>query len=212
MVFPDKFCIFAPMEAKNKYDNLSDQEIVNGLLNRNNRITKIFFWEMCGKLFGYIIKELYNSTSDSDQLKERLIQDLYIYLMDKDARLLRKFDYRAKLTTWLARVAYRFFLNQKKKERKIPTNKAEFVDLTELKYATNDDFKVNNATKIIDQILEAMPNQDLAYIFRKRELEKCSYEELAQELNFSINYLYNRYHEARVMFIDTFNKIEIDYE
>ena len=87
MVFPDKFCIFASMEAKNEYENLSDQEIVNGLLNRNNRITKIFFWEMCGKLFGYIIKELYNSTSDSDQLKERLIQDLYIYLMDKNLLL-----------------------------------------------------------------------------------------------------------------------------
>lgn len=206
------FCNFAPMETKNKYENLSDKEIVEGLINRDNRITKIFFWEKCGKLFRYIIYKLYDNPYDYDQLKERLIEDLYIYLMEKDERQLREFDYRSKLTTWLSTVAYRFFLKQKIKERKTPTNQAELVDLAELQDATNDDFKVTNATKIIDQVLEAMPNQDLAYIFRRRELEKCSYEELALELNHSINYLYNRYHEARIMFKDTFNKIEIDYE
>ena len=204
------FRIFAPMEAKNEY--LSDREIVEGLIARNNRITHYFFWVECKKVFSYVINKLYLSHPNKEQLREDMIRDLYAELMDHDAKVLRRFNYGCKLTTWLTVVAYRHFIKIRDKELNDFSHKADLVGIEILKDSSNEDFEIRDAKKIIDRVLEAMPNQEYAYILRKRELEKCSYNQLALELNKSPNYLNNLKCKAWVMFVDTYFKIEDDYE
>lgn len=202
--------IFVVMRIEN--ENLSDQEILEGLINRDNRITEYFFWEKCNKVFGYIIKNLYLSHPNKKQLKDSLIRDLYAYLMEKDAKVLRGFHYESKLTTWLTTVAYRHFKRIRDAELKESGQKADTVSIDNLKEASNEDFEVLDAKIVVDRVLDAMPNQDYAYIIRRTKLENCSYNIVAKELNKSVNYLYNLRNKVWAMFVETYFKIEDDYE
>ena len=107
LAISDNFRIFAPMDAKKDY--LSDQEIVEGLIARDNDITREFFWKKCSGIFNHIIYSLYDLHPQKELLKDDLIQRLYSYIMDNDAYVLRGFKFRSSLLTWLRQVAYRFF-------------------------------------------------------------------------------------------------------
>lgn len=198
------------MKAKNEY--LSDQEIVKGLIARNDKITHYFFWVECEKVFSYVIRKLYLSHPNKELLRESMIRDLYIELMANNAKVLRGFKYGSKLTTWLTVVAYRFFIKKRDAELNELSHKPETVGIEILKDSSNEEYEFLDAKKIVDRVLEAMPNQEYAYIIRKRKLEKCSYNQLALELNKSPNYINNLKCKAWAMFVDTYFKIEDDYE
>lgn len=198
------------MKTENEY--LSDQEIVEGLIARNNRITELFFWGECKKVFSYVINKLYLSHPDKLQLKEEMIRDLYVYLMENDAKVLRGFDYKSKLTSWLTTVAYRHFIKIRDAELNDFSHTAETVSIEVLKDSSNEDFEIPDAKKIVDQVLDTMPNQEYAYMIRKIKLENYSYNQLAIELNKSVNYLYNLKRKAWAMFVNTYFQIEDSYE
>lgn len=198
------------METNNEY--LSDQEIVEGLVARNNRITELFFWGECKKVFSYVINKLYLSHPDKLQLKEEMIRDLYVYLMENDAKVLRGFDYKSKLTSWLTTVAYRHFIKIRDAELNDFSHTAETVSIEVLNDSSNEDFEILDAKKIVDQVLDAMPNHEYAYMIRRIKLENYSYNQLAIELNKSVNYLYNLMRKAWAMFVNTYFQIEDSYE
>ncbi len=204
MVISDIFRIFAPMGTKNDY--LSDQEIVEGLIARDNYITREFFWKKCSGIFNHIIYSLYDLHPQKELLKDDLIQRLYSYLMDNDAYVLRGFEFRSSLLTWLRQVAYRFFERQLSKEHK----EKEAEDKIASHF--DDDLCIDDSTeetrKMVRRVLEAMPNKEMAYILSRKYLDDFSFESLAFELGKTTAYIYVLKQRAVEMFKDTYYKLE----
>ena len=198
------YCIFVIVRAKNEY--LSDQEIVEGLIAQDNYITSVFFWEKCSGIFSHIIHSLYDLHPQKELLKEELIQRLYSYLMDHDARVLRGFEYRSSLLTWLRQVAYRFFERQLSNERKAKKAEDIMASLFDDVLCIDDGTEETRST--VRRVLDAMPNQELACILRRKYLDDFSFESLAAELDKTTAHIYVLKQRAVKMFIETYYKLE----
>ena len=76
---------------------MTDQEIVKGLIERDEHLTKDFFFVKCKPLFLSIM----NIVFDYDVEYDELVNELYIYLMEDEAIKLRNFEYRSSVYQWL---------------------------------------------------------------------------------------------------------------
>ena len=90
---------------------MTDQEIVDGLINRDEKITDWFFNIKYRPLFINVIKLIFDYQVDYDEC----ISELYYHLMKNDAAVLRNFEGRSTIGTWIKIVAIRFFREQKKR-------------------------------------------------------------------------------------------------
>ncbi len=162
---------------------MTDQEIVKGLIERNECITEDFFFVKCKPLFCSIM----NIVFDYEVKYDELVNELYIYLMEDDAIKLRNFEYRSSVYQWLKILATRFFI--KKRARVIdnasgepPYDKQEQVTAPEMGIAVEYD---------MERLFEAMPTKRYVYVIRRLILEDCEPEELAREMNITTANLYN---------------------
>ena len=89
---------------------MTDQEIIQGLIDRDNRVTEEFFFVRCRPLFLSIIGKVFDYRVEYDEL----VNELYLYLMQDDAKRLREFEYRSTVYQWLKVVAIRFFIKRRK--------------------------------------------------------------------------------------------------
>ena len=162
---------------------MTDQEIIQGLIARDNRVTEEFFFEKCRPLFCKIISLVFSYEVDYDEF----VNELYVYLMEDDAQKLRNFEYRSSVYQWLKILATRFFI--KKRTRMIdnvsgeaPYGKQEHVAASESDVAIEYD---------MERLFEAMPTKRYVYVIRRLILEDCEPEELAREMNITTANLYN---------------------
>ena len=98
---------------------LSDKEIINGLIAHDNKITETFFFRKCRPLFISIINHVFSYEVDYDEF----VNELYVYLMGDDASKLKSFQYRSSLYQWLKILAIRYFV--KKRNRMIDVKRSE---------------------------------------------------------------------------------------
>lgn len=61
---------------------MTDKEIIQGLIARDNRVTDEFFFQKCRPLFCKIISLVFNYEVDYDEF----VNELYVYLMEDDAQ------------------------------------------------------------------------------------------------------------------------------
>ena len=95
---------------------MTDQQIIQGLISRDNRVTEDFFFVKCRPLFCSVIKSVFDYEVDFDEF----VNELYLYLMEDDAAKLRGFQYRSSVFQWLKVVAIRYFI--KKRDNLIDTD------------------------------------------------------------------------------------------
>ena len=88
---------------------MTDQEIIQGLIARDNRVTEEFFFDRCRPLFCSIMKKVFDYEVEYDEL----MNELYVYLMENDAIKLRNFEYRSSVYQWLKVLAIRFFIHKR---------------------------------------------------------------------------------------------------
>lgn len=88
---------------------MTDKEIIEGLIARDNRVTKDFFFEKCRPLFCSIMKKVFDYEVEYDEM----VNELYVYLMENDAVKLRNFEYRSSVYQWLKVLVIRFFINKR---------------------------------------------------------------------------------------------------
>ena len=60
---------------------MTDCEIIQGLIARDNRVTEEFFFVRCRPLFLSIIGKVFDYQVEYDEM----VNELYLYLMDHDA-------------------------------------------------------------------------------------------------------------------------------
>ena len=73
------------------------KEIVERLIARDGEVTQKFFFEDCRPLFKSIINNVFSYEVDYDEF----VSELYIYLLEDDARRLRQYEGRSSLFQWL---------------------------------------------------------------------------------------------------------------
>lgn len=178
---------YPPMKNKLKY---SDKEIVDGILHNDNIVIEHFFFRECKPLFAYIVRGVFDGRQEINEL----INELYLYLQHDDWYKVRQFDYRSKLITWISVVAIRFF--QKKRALMIDSDSIETL------YGQNTFWQetgISHDRRIdVRKAIDQMPNERYRYVIIELELKERNPEELAKEMNISIDNLYNIRRRARL--------------
>lgn len=170
------------------YSEYTDRQFVDGILNNDIKLIEYFFNRKCSGLFGYILINVFDGNVD----KQDLSQELFWYLAKNNWHKVRQFDFRSKLMTWVAVVAVRFF--QKKREELI--EKSTPITL-------NDKIWQEQSCAIsIDQrmdlhgALAKMPNARYRKVIEVLDLQEVRPEILAEEMNVTVDNLYNIHRRA----------------
>ena len=98
---------------------MNDQQIIDALIAKDDRVTRQFFFQSCRPLFISIIRNIFSYEVDY----EEFVNEFYLYLMEKDSYRLRQFEGRSSLYQWMKVVAIRYFIA--KRDRLIENNSEE---------------------------------------------------------------------------------------
>lgn len=161
---------------------MTDKEIINGLIIKDNQITTEFFFVKCRPLFYSIIRHVFSYDVDYDEF----VNELYQYLMDNNAAKLHGFQYRCSLMQWLKVLAIHYFV--KKRNMMIKDSTQEPLYITNMKESTDP---VSSARSDLERIFNFMQNKRYVYVIRKLVIEDMKPEQLAQELGVTTANLYN---------------------
>ena len=160
-----------------------DQEIIQGLIARDNRVTEEFFFEKCRPLFCKIIDYVFNYDVDYDEF----VNELYVYLMENDAQKLRNFEYRSSVYMWLKVLAIRFFIKKRDKMIDDQSRESPYDSHSQSAQSSID----TSAGGDLERLFEAMPSQRYAHVIRRLVIEDMEPEQVAQEMNITTANLYN---------------------
>lgn len=193
---------------------LTDKEIVEGLLSKNNEITQLFFGSISTSMDGHFGNKfislrqrrlcmektfkyaIVKAELSLDHFNE-LVNELYLYLMKDDGAKLRTFRYESSFNTWLTTVAVRFFL-----KLKISGGVIEDVSNEVLYEKSEEDFD-DSENKIaahmdLENLFKAMRNKRYVEVIRKLILEEADPSEVAEEMGIKVDNLYNIKRRAMV--------------
>lgn len=175
------------------FSSLSDRELVAMLLANDKEAIEYVFFYRCNGMFAHII----NSVFKAQGKKEELITELYLYLSDNDWKLLRMFEFRSGLNTWLTVVAVRFFRKKHLNQTKILVVEPQII--VETRKDEADDFNIIDEMsrlelyKAIDKLEK--PRERYALL---AELSGKSAEEIAEDMQCTVAAVYNLTKKARM--------------
>lgn len=164
---------------------MTDQEIIQGLIDRDERITREFFFRRCQPLFFALIAKFYPSGADYDEL----VSELYLHLMEDDARRLRKYEGRASIYQWLKRVAGNYFLDKLSRER-IMDNTSDNSLMEEAKEIPTDNSEQETEIDVA-AILDQIENENYRLVLQKHIIEDMSFDDLEKITGIKKANLYN---------------------
>lgn len=162
---------------------MTDQEIIQGLILKDERVTREFFFQKCRPLFCAVMQHVFDYEVDYDEF----VNELYIYLMEDNAQKLRSFQYRCSLYHWLKMVAIRYFI--KKRERMIDINPPKTPYNEPVQTENDEDKKV--ALGDLERLFMQMSTPRYAYVIKRLLIDDWEPTRLAQEMNITTANLYN---------------------
>ncbi len=160
---------------------MTDFEIIEALVARDNALTQEYLFEQCRPLFLSVIRRVFDYEVDYDEF----VNELYIYLMENDAARLKQFEGRSSLYQWLKVTATRFFIKKRDQLIEDQTNDTLYEE---------EDIKDNPmSASVLDvqRLLDAMPNKRYVHVIRKLIIEEYTPEELSAEMHITTDNLYN---------------------
>lgn len=171
------------MDNENDREMMTDREIIEGLIARDNRVTEEFFFVKCRPLFYSVMKLVFDYEVEYDEM----INELYLYLMKNDASKLRNFQYRSSVYQWLKVLAIRFFIKKRARmiddtPQKTPYDEGNQTAETEKDMTAEGD---------MERLFDNMPNKRYVHVIRRLILEDWEPEQLAKEMNITTANLYN---------------------
>ena len=162
---------------------MTDQEIIQGLIDRDNRVTEDFFFVKCRPLFCSIMRKVFDYEVDYDEF----VNELYVYLMEDDACKLRNFEYRSSVYQWLKVLAVRFFIKKRGKLIDDTSHEPPYNG-QEQQLATEQD---GSAEGDMQRLFNQMPNKRYVYVIQRLILDDLEPEQLAKEMSITTANLYN---------------------
>lgn len=165
--------------------NYTDQQIIKGLIDKDNRITREFFFERCKPLFQGIIKSVFDGKMEYGEL----VNELYVYLMEDDAAKLKSFQYRCSVYQWLKVLAIRFFIRKRESDKVLDNGNHEPL-YEENGYSMTTDY-YEEAKEDMKRLIAGMRNKRYAFVLQRLVVEEVPTEDLADEMGITTDNLYN---------------------
>lgn len=162
---------------------MTDREIIEGLIARDNRVTENFFFDKCRPLFCSIMKKVFDYEVEYDEM----VNELYVYLMENDAIKLRNFEYRSSVYQWLKVLAIRFFINKRGRMIDDTSQETPYDGRQQMADSETD----MTAEGDMERLFNNMPSKRYVYVIRRLILEDWEYEDLAKDMNITTANLYN---------------------
>ena len=166
---------------------MTDQEIIQGLVDKDNRITREFFFERCRPLFCNIINTVFGGDAEYDEL----VDELYLYLTENEAAKLKSFQFRSSVYQWLKVLATRFFIRLRNQDKVIENDSQEPPYQGESDHAMEATVDYDNAKEDLKRLLAAMHNRRYAYVIERLVIDDVEPKQLAEEMQITTANLYN---------------------
>ena len=199
-------CFCEQYDKNPALNNMTDQEIITSLIARDPKVTAQFFFKDCRPLFISIIRRVFgNQIVDYDEI----ISELYVLLMENDARKLRTFKYESTLFQWLKTIAVRHCLELKRRGKVIDNESQEPLVNSgkNLSYVESSQAKMD-----VESLLRQMNNQRYALVIHLLMIEEKSPEEVAKQLSITVANLYNIKRRAMKALVEVALKDKRSYE
>lgn len=164
---------------------MTDQQIIEALIARDESVTEQFFYGNCCPLFLSIIRNVFSYEVDYDEF----VNEFYLYLMENDSYRLRQFEGRSSVYQWLKVIAIRYFLAKRDKMIDKPTEET-LIDRASKKMSVNVEKQIT-AKVDIARLLRLMPNRRYEYVIRRLVLQDAEPKVVAKELCTNVDNLYN---------------------
>ena len=162
---------------------LSDRQIIDALIRKDEKVTHDFFFVWCRPLLYSLIRRVFHYEVDYDEL----VNALYLHLMEDDCRRLRSFGGRSSVYQWLKCVAIRFFID---KRDQVIEDKAcpPLYERDEPSYEPREmaDRKIDMAA-----LLARMKNDKYRFVLEQFYLRDVGFEEIAAALGTTLANVYN---------------------
>jgi RNA polymerase sigma factor (sigma-70 family) len=181
-----------------------DAEIIVGLKSadpaiRDFYVNRLFYKELKG-LLSTIQYSLYKGRIEYDEL----VNELYIHLSRNNWAALDSYrgDNRARLCSWISKVAWHYFMNSYKKNLRILVdNESLSGKLSKYSIVSDEDIKMD-----VDEVLKKMPNRRYAEVLKLNLYYGYSAEDIAIILDTPVSNVYNIKHRAVMQFISIYGQ------
>ena len=162
---------------------LTDDQIIEALIQKDEKVTHDFFFVWCRPLIYSLIRKVFSYEVDYDEL----VNELYLHIMEDDARRLRTFGGRSSVYQWLKCVAIRYFIS--KRDEVIEDRASDPPnERNEPFFAPRDaiDLRID-----IAKLLDRMQVDKYRFVLEQYYLRGFKFEEIAASLGTSIANVYN---------------------
>lgn len=164
---------------------MTDQQIIDALIARNERVTQQFFFKNCRPLFLSIIRYVFSCEVDYDEF----VNEFYLYLIENDAYRLRQYQGRSTIYQWMKVIAIRYFIARRDSMIYDESKEALLESVTQ--NDTVDGEKQMMVKMDIEYLLSLMQNRRYVYAIRRTVLQEADPKIVAQELGTNVDNLYN---------------------
>lgn len=165
---------------------MTDQQIIEALIARDERVTQQFFFKSCRPLFMSIMRNVFSYEVDYDEF----VNEFYLHLMKNDAHSLRQFQGRSTIYQWIKVVAIRYFIA--KRDNMIDMDPDDNLLKNEVVEEENGAGETAiNARMDIEHLFSLMTNKRYVHAIRRLVLEEAEPKEVATELMTNVDNLYN---------------------
>lgn len=164
---------------------MTEQQIVEALIARDEQVTEQFFFGNCRPLFLSIIRNVFSYDVDYDEF----VNEFYLYLMENNAYRLRQFQGSSTIYQWMKVVAIRYFIAKRNKMIE-EESKEPLLDYVTRHESVDREPRI--AAKIdIDTLLSQLANRRYAYLLRRLILDDAEPAVVAEEMEINVDNLYN---------------------
>ncbi|MBQ9721938.1 MAG: sigma-70 family RNA polymerase sigma factor [Bacteroidales bacterium] len=164
-----------------------DMLLAKGLQSDNPEVQRtcverIFYKDLAG-LISVIRRDLFKNTIDYDDI----VGELYLHLSKNHWRVLNSYRGEAKFSTWVSRVAWRYFTKVYLNTERIclDENYACYNDL-EWDVIKRDEIRMD-----ISKVLSLMPNRKYAEVLRLNVIEGYDFETISGIMGTNVPNVYN---------------------
>lgn len=164
---------------------MTDQQIIEALIARDERVTEHFFFKKCHPLFMSIIRHVFSYEVDYDEF----VSEFYLYLMENEAYRLRQFQGRSTIYQWMKVIAIRYFMA--KRDSMIDMESKDTLLDSVVQEDTVDEEAKMIAQLDVEHLFSLTPNKRYVYVIRRLVLQEAEPKVVAQELETNVDNLYN---------------------
>ena len=165
--------------------DMTEQQIIQALIARDERVTQQFFFKDCRPLFMSIMRHVFSYQVDYDEF----VNEFYLYLMEDDAYRLKQFQGRSTIYQWLKVVAIRYFMA--KRDGLIDMEPKDTLSDSVIQDEAVEEESAMTARMDVERLFALMSNKRYVYVIRRLVLQEAEPKVVAQELDTNVDNLYN---------------------